>query len=122
MKRYLAAAAVAGLVVLGGSPAFADDTPDCKDIGHQVITYADPYDLDDEDADNIGCENYPGPATALDIDDPTLKGEPELAHTGAWGPATHPLRWMGFSAGLVLAGGASLAMRYRLKTVDVDER
>lgn len=122
MKRYITAAAVAGLVILGGSPAFADDTPDCTDIQHQVKVYADPYNLD-TDGDGVGCESYPGPPTALDIDDPTLRGEDpgpdaatetpkQLAHTGAhgWGPTTHPIRWMGFSGGLIVAGGVALAL------------
>jgi hypothetical protein len=38
MKRAIAAAGVIAAVALTASPAMADDTPDCKDIAHQVIS------------------------------------------------------------------------------------
>jgi LysM repeat protein len=66
--------AVASTIAVGGlaipatfaGTAHAADL-DCKDIGHQVtiVDGNDPNHLD-ADHDGVGCESYPGPATALD--------------------------------------------------------
>jgi hypothetical protein len=105
MRRYAVLVAATGALALGASPVYADDTPDCPDIGHQVkVGPDDPYSLD-RDGDGVGCESFPGPATPLDVDDPSV--QPKLAETGAWGPAEHPVRWTA-AAGLLLVGGAGL--------------
>lgn len=113
MMRHIAGAAAVALVGLSGAAAVADSTPDCKDIRHQVLVYKDPYGLD-KDHDGIGCESYPGPATAIDVDPAPGSNQPELAHTGGYGPATHPIRWS-VGAGVLVAGGAGLVIYTRRK-------
>lgn len=110
IRRALAGAAVVALCGLTAAPALADSTPDCKDIRHQVKVYKDPYNLD-ADGDGIGCESYPGPPTAIDVD-PAPGSNGELAHTGGYGPTTHPIRWM-VGSGALVAGGAGLVVYTR---------
>lgn len=110
IRKIFVGAGVAAAVAFGGGVAAADATPDCADIGHQVkVGPNDPYSLD-RDGDGIGCESFPGPATPLDIDDPSPQVTPsqkdELAETG-WGPGEHPIRWMGATGGLLVVGGAA---------------
>lgn len=70
-KKRIAAAALAvgttgSIPLVFAGPASADNSIDCKDIGHQVDTSAgDPNGLD-ADGDGVGCESFPGPATPLD--------------------------------------------------------
>lgn len=70
-KKRIAAAALAvgttgSIPLVFAGPAHADNSIDCKDIGHQVDTSAgDPNGLD-ADGDGVGCESFPGPATPLD--------------------------------------------------------
>jgi hypothetical protein len=123
MRKFLIGVGVAASLAVGGGVAVADDTPDCKDIGHQVLVGPDdPYSLD-RDNDGVGCESYPGPATPLDIDDPSPQVDDEapapkgeLAKTGAWGPEEHPVRWMG-ATGLLIGGGIAVTAYSRRKEV-----
>jgi hypothetical protein len=123
MRKFIIGGGVAVALALGGGVAVADSTPDCKDIGHQVLVGPDdPYSLD-RDGDGVGCESYPGPATPLDVDDPSPAvdqpkddAKPELAQTGSWGPAEHPVRWMG-ATGALLVGGVAVTFYSRRKEV-----
>jgi len=126
MRKGLALSAAAAVIILGASSAVAtpSDSLNCDDFETPVVISNgyDPSNLD-ADGDGIGCEGNPGAPVRTDLY-ADLRGEspaatverPSLAHTGAWGPATHPVRWMGTS-GALLIGGAAVVIAARRKAV-----
>lgn len=129
VKHLLATGGVAAILALSGASVASatptsPDTWNCSDFKTQVkiVNGYDPSHLDN-DNDGIGCNDNPGPPLAYDLysnlkEDGTSTAEPsQLAHTGAWGPAEHPLRWEAASAALVVVGAATYVVARRKKTV-----
>lgn len=131
VKHLLATGGVAALLALSGA-SVASATPGpwngCEDFSTPVVIVGgyDPVNLDN-DHDGIGCEGNAGQAMAYDLyanlrDEGDSNPQPsQLAHTGAWGPTTHPIRWEAASVlllvgGLVLYGTASSKVKKNERT------
>jgi hypothetical protein len=127
MRRLLALAGAAAIIGLGAGSANASHTGDdrnCSDFPHPVIISNgyDPAHLDG-DGDGVGCQGNPGDPVKTDLyadlsdgaSSATPTATPELAETGAWGPAEHPVRWMAAGGALIVGGGAAVAVTRRKK-------
>lgn len=125
LRALAASAAVVAAVSVGGlsGTAYADSTPDCPQVNHQVDTSAgDPWNLD-RDHDGIGCEDYAAPPETLQqlglvVGDSTTP-KPTLAKTGAGDLIhKHPVRSMGAAGLLVVAGAGGMVLARRRKEAD----
>lgn len=118
VKHLLATGGVAAILALSGASVASAVEPgpwnDCSDFSTpvKIVSGFDPAHLD-RDHDGIGCEDNAGDPMAYDLysnlkDEGDSNPEPsQLAHTGAWGPTTHPFRWEAAS-GLLVVGGLVL--------------
>lgn len=127
MRKFLAAVGAAAIVGLSASPVLASPLGDldCADFESPIIISQgyDPFNLD-ADNDGIACESNPGEPVLTDLyadlrGDTAAPVEPseELAHTGAWGPAEHPIRWMTAAAVAIVGGGVAAGAGRRMKEV-----